>query len=70
MKQQNDGQNEVFALQNCFTAYLLVALKRKRRDHIQKQRRLKHHEFPTDFQDTLLADSSAHDMLDRTLFSW
>ena len=70
MEQRNDGQNEVFALQNCFTAYLLVALKRKRYDYIQKQRRLKCHESPTDFQDALLADSSAHDMLDRAPLSW
>lgn len=70
MEHRNDGQNEVLALQNCFTAYLLAALKRKRRDHIQKQRRLKHHEFPTDFQDAVLADSSACDMLDRAPLSW
>ena len=70
MEQRNDGRNEVFALQNCFTAYLLVALKRKRYDHIQKQRRLKCYEFPTDFQNALLADDSARDMLDRMPFSW
>ena len=70
MEQRNDGQNEAFALQNCFTAYLLVSLKRKRRDHIQKQHRPKHHEFSTDFPETLLADDSARDMLDRVPFLW
>lgn len=70
MEQRNDGQNEMFALQNCFTAYLLVAIKRKRYNHIQKQRRLKCYEFPTDFQETLLAGDSAHDMLDRVPLSW
>lgn len=70
MEQRNDGQNEVFALQNCFTAYLLVAIKRKRYDYLQKRCRLKCHEFSTDFQETLLANDSARDMLDRMPFSW
>lgn len=46
MRQRNDGQGEVNALQNRFTAYLLVAVKRQKRDYIQKRNQIKNNEVP------------------------
>lgn len=58
MRQQYDGQSRDCALQNRFTGYLQVALKRKKRDYIQKQLRKKAHEFPANFQAGELVDGS------------
>lgn len=44
MRQRNDGEGEVNALQNRFTAYLLVAVKRQKRDYIQKCNLIKNSE--------------------------
>lgn len=44
MRQRNDGQGEVNALQNRFTAYLLIAVKRQKRDYIQKRNQIKNNE--------------------------
>lgn len=46
MRRRNDGQGEVNALQNRFTAYLLVAVKRQKRDYIQKRNQIKNNEVP------------------------
>lgn len=46
MRHRNDGQGEVNALQNRFTAYLLVAVKRQKRDYIQKRNQIKNNEVP------------------------
>lgn len=56
MGQQYDNQSRDCALQNRFTGYLQVALKRKKRDYIQKQLRKRAHEFPVDFQETEFMD--------------
>lgn len=58
MGQHNDDQNEAFTLQNRFTAYLLTALKRKKRDYMKKQVQLDDHELPTDFQCRQFTDHS------------
>lgn len=58
MGQQYDNQSRDCALQNRFTGYLQVALKRKKRDYIQKQLRQKTREFPVDFQTNEVVDSS------------
>ncbi len=58
MGQQYDNQSRDCALQNRFTGYLQVALKRKKRDYIQKQLRQKIREFPIDFQTNEVVDSS------------
>lgn len=50
MGQQYENQSRDRALQNRFTGYLQVALKRRKRDYIQKQRRKRAHEQLTDFQ--------------------
>lgn len=47
---QNNGKSTSDVLQNRFTAYLLTALKRRKRDYINKQMRLNLHEIPFDFQ--------------------
>lgn len=44
MRRRNDGQGEVNALQNRFTAYLLIAVKRQKRDYIQKRNQIKNNE--------------------------
>lgn len=61
MGQQYENQSRDRALQNRFTAYLQIALRRKRRDYIQKRLRKDVHEFPTDFQETAFADGSNSD---------
>lgn len=48
MGQRNDGQKDTFALQNSFTAYVLVAIKRKKRDYLQKRSRIETYESMTD----------------------
>ena len=59
MGQQYDNQSRDCALQNRFTGYLQIALKRKKRDYIQKQLRQKTREFPIDLQTIEIADGSA-----------
>lgn len=58
MGQQYDNQSRDCALQNLFTGYLQVALKRRKRDYIQKQRRKRTHEYLTDFQAVEFAGGS------------
>lgn len=58
MGQHNGDQSEAFALQNRFTAYLLTALKRKKRDYMKKRAQLDDHELLTDFQREQFADHS------------
>lgn len=58
MGQRYKNQSRDCALQNRFTGYLQVALKRRKRDYIEKQIRKRFHEFPTDFQAAQFADSS------------
>ena len=48
MGQHNNNQKESFSLQNRFTAYLLIALRRKKRDYLQKKSRIEAHEFAAD----------------------
>lgn len=50
MRQQDNAQNEINALQNHFTGYLMVALRRRKRDYMRKRNRLEALELPTDFQ--------------------
>ncbi len=64
MGHKNNGQGEVNALQNQFTAYLLTALKRKKRDYINKQIQISGHEFAVDFQAAQFSDDAA-DAMDR-----
>ena len=70
MGQRNDNTNEVFTLQNRFTAYLLTALKRKKRDYIKKQTRLCDHELLTDFQSEEYNDSPVHLLKSTDQFSY
>ena len=43
MWQRNNGQTEAEKLQNRFTAYLLVAVRRQQRDYvIKKNQRIRH----------------------------
>lgn len=58
MGQQYKNQSRDRALQNRFTGYLQVALKRRKRDYIQKQRRERAHEYLTDFQAAEFAGGS------------
>lgn len=44
MRHRNDGQGEVNALQNRFTAYLLTAVRRQKCAYIRKQNRIKSNE--------------------------
>ena len=69
MGQRSNDPNEVFVLQNRFTAYLLTALKRKKRDYIKKQTRLGDHELLTDFQSEEYFDDSVHTLKGADQFS-
>lgn len=48
MGQYSDDPKDSLSLQNRFTAYLLVALKRKKRDYLQKAHRIEAYESVTD----------------------
>lgn len=67
MGQHYEGQNEINALQNRFTGYLLVALKRRKRDYISMRSRLESRELLTDFQSDLFPDESACNMVGKAL---
>lgn len=58
MGHKNDGQGENNALQNQFTAYLQTALRRKKRDYMDKQLRVNSREVPVDFQAAQFSDDS------------
>ena len=58
MGHRNNGQGEVNALQNRFTAYLLTAIRRKKRDYIAKQERINGHEFAVDLQAAQFPDEA------------
>lgn len=70
MGQRSNDPNEVFALQNRFTAYLLIAVKRKKRDYIRKQTRLDDHELLTDFQNEEYINDSVHTLKGADQFSY
>ena len=57
MGQHNDSQKDNFDLQNRFTAYFLVALRRKKRDYLRKRSRIDAHESLTDFLNIQYAGS-------------
>ena len=48
MRQHNEEQKDSFSVQNRFTAYLLIALRRKKRDYQFKQSRIEAYESVTD----------------------
>lgn len=59
MRQRNDGQGEVNSLQNQFTAYLTVAIQRRKRDYMNKKNRLLAHEISDSFQRMDIPDPNA-----------
>ena len=60
MHQRNDGKGEANILQNQFTAYLLVAIHRKKDAILRKRERLRKFEELTDFQSTPLNQQAAY----------
>ena len=58
MRRRNDGTGEVNALQNRFTAYLLVAVRRQKYAYMNKQNRVNGHEILVDYQAEQFADES------------
>ena len=57
MHTRNDGKGENNVLQNEFTAYLSLAVVRRKKDLLRKRERLQRHELSTDFQDSELPDT-------------
>ena len=57
MGQHNDSQKDNFDSQNRFTAYFLVALRRKKHDYLRKRSRIDAHESLTDFLNIQYAGS-------------
>lgn len=51
MRQRNSGQGEVNDLQNRFTAYLVRAIQRQKKDYMDKKKRLLAHESSNNFQE-------------------
>lgn len=58
MWKRNHGQNEADALQNRFTAYVTTAVKRRRSEYIQQEK--KHQEFFV--QEEFLLDTKSYDL--------
>lgn len=58
MKRQNDGKGKITAVQNQFTAYLLVAVRRQKFAYIDKQNKLNGREISVDYQLVQFADNS------------
>lgn len=58
MRRRNDGTGAVNALQNRFTAYLLVAVRRQKYAYMNKQNRVNGHEVLVDYQSEQFADGS------------
>lgn len=54
---RNDGKGESNTVQNQFTAYLVSAFRRRKRDVLQVWMRVSENEFSVDFQDFLLDTS-------------
>lgn len=68
MGHKNNGQGEDNVLQNQFTAYLLTALRRKKRDYVNKQTQITGHELSTDFQTAQFPDDTV-DSIDRDIMA-
>ena len=64
MHTRNDGKGESNILQNEFTAYLSVAVIRKKKDLLKKREHLQRHELSTDFKDGDLLDTFSTCMQD------
>ena len=65
MGRHYEGQSEINALQNRFTGYLLVALKRRKRDYMNKRNRLENRELLTDFQSDPFSNESACNVMGK-----
>lgn len=65
MRQQNEDQDEAKSLQNHFTAYLISAIRRRKKDYVEKQRRLMDHEVSVDFQEMTIPDQSTLDLMEQ-----
>lgn len=65
MRLQDDEQNEARDLQNHFTAYLLSAIRRRKKDYLNKQRCLMNHEVSADFQEIAVPDQNTLDLMEQ-----
>ncbi len=65
MQQQNGEQGEAKNLHNQFTAYLLTAIRRRKRDYLDKQLQLMSHEVSTDFQEITIPNQSTLDLSEQ-----
>lgn len=65
MRQQNEEPDEAKSLQNHFTAYLLRAIRRRKKDYLNRQWRLTVHEVSVDFQEISVPDQSTLDLMEQ-----
>jgi len=65
MRQRNDGQDEINGLQNRFTAYLIRAIRRQKKDYMDKRSRLLAHEASCGLQEAAVPDQNALDLLEQ-----
>lgn len=63
MTQRNDGRGEINSLQNHFTAYLTVAVRRCKSRYLEDLRKLAVYEPSYDFQETPLDSTEEPDLL-------
>lgn len=65
MRQQNEEPDEAKSLQNHFTAYLLRAIWRRKKDYLNRQWRLTVHEVSVDFQEIMVPEQRTWDILEQ-----
>lgn len=65
MRQRNNEQDDVNILQNRFTAYLIKAIRRQKKDYMAKKNRLLAHEISGDFQEINLPDRNTPELLEQ-----
>ena len=67
MWQSKDEQEEATTLQNHFTAYLIKAIQRQKKDYMNKKNRLLDHEVSDDFLEKVVADQNPIELLEQSL---
>ena len=65
MQQRIDGLEESNRLQNHFTAYLIKAIQRQKKDYMNKKKRLLEHEVSDDFLEEVDSSQNTLELLER-----
>ena len=65
MQQRIDGLEESNRLQNHFTAYLIKAIQRQKKDYMNKKKRLLEHEVSDDFLEEVDSSQNTLELLEQ-----